>query len=160
MVNKNEMNKTFTKSFILKICQNCSILPIERPENDVFQTPHHRYDCCFLSSAVNDSKENLTKWEKEDAIGDSRKHAKLIMSTPTGYLQQDNLTLMQLTTQNLNFLSNFAASGKPLLQRLFSTQLSRDKIKCTANVLYILSFDTHLRSFVPQAFQPLLKKLI
>ena len=140
---------------------NCSIPPIERPaSDDIIETPHRRYDRCFLSSAVNESNENVSKKDKAVAIRDSRKHAKLIFSTATGYIQQESLTPMQLTTRNTNLLSNFPTSCKALLQRLFSTQLSTDQMKCTAKLFYILSFDAPLRSFVPEAFLPKLKKLI
>ena len=131
--------------------KNCSIPPIERPSSDdITETPHCRYNHCFLTTREGNS--NL--------IRESRKHMKLIMSSSTGYLRQESLSPLQLSSRNSDLVSVFPQPCKALLLKLLNTQLSNKQMKATTKLFYMLSFDAPLRSFIPQLFIPHVQQLI
>ena len=105
--------------------QKISIVPIESASNDeVIQTPHRRFDRCFLAYPS-----NLGSTLTDEKIRNGRKHMKLIMSSTNGFLEQPTSSNEQLADRNRQLMSIFPDKCKALLDRLFKLNVSADQSK-------------------------------
>ena len=142
--------------------KNCSILPIEKKkEGPISRTNNRRYDRCFLSYPLKEADETMVQFkDKERKIREARSHLKLIMSSVGGSATQNNLTPQQLLYKNNELITVFPSSCKILLQRVISQRMDLNQLDAASRVLYVLSFDAPLRSFIPNKLLPSVEKLI
>ena len=136
--------------------QKISIVPIESASKDeVIQTPHRKFDRCFLAYPS-----NLGSTLTEKNIRDGRKHMKLIMSSTNGFLEQPILSNEQLANRNRQLICIFPDKCKTLLDRLFKLNVSADQSKACSNLFYLLSFDAPLRTVFPEKIMGDFRKML
>ena len=128
--------------------------PLDKPFGEDIATKERRMGRCFLQYPKKMKDETVKEHQKrEAAVRDGRAFLKYL-TKKKDEKEKPVFTELEAQARRSALFDIFPMSCKTLLQRFLDEQLSPSQMNTTRSVLYLLSYEAPIRTFLPSALAP------